>query len=185
MVAPDLSGVAPEKLGRVAAFGLHTLAVYLCAVHFAPWLISRWFAWIAPVLQVPTTTSPGNWYLQHLELASIVPAVFAGYIVARRPDSVATLAWGVPVLVLAYKMLRYQAPSSVLIGSSMSAFGYFFDIQTSMPTLANPTASDPVRALTQIIITAPFYAGVAYSLGALAAKRKLLNSLFGSRGSSE
>jgi hypothetical protein len=89
------------------------------------------------------------------------------------------------VLVLAYKMLRYQAPSSVLIGTSMSAFRYFFDIQTSMPTIANPTATDPFRALAQIIITAPFYAGVAYSLGALASKRKLLESLFGSRGSQQ
>jgi hypothetical protein len=87
-------GVSPEKLvGRVAAFGLHTIAVYLCAVHPSPWLVGRWFAWIAPVLQIPITTPPGDWYLQHLELASIVPAVLVGYITARRPDSVATFAY--------------------------------------------------------------------------------------------
>jgi hypothetical protein len=183
MVIADLSG-GPEKLvGRVGAFGVHTLAVYLCAVHFSPWLISRWFAWFAPVLHVATATPPENWYLQHLELASVVPAAFAGYIAARRPDSVATWASAVPVLVLACKMLRYQAPSSVLIGTPISALEYFFDIQTSMPTIINPTASDPIRVLAQMTITAPFYAGLAYSLGALASKRKLLESFFGSRSS--
>jgi hypothetical protein len=177
--------VSLEKLvGRAAAFGLHTLTVYICAVHFFPWLVGRWFAWVAPVLHATTATQPEEWYLQHLELVSILPAVFAGYIAARRPDSVATWAWGVPVLMLAYKIRRYQAPSSVLI-TSMSAFRYFFDIQTSVPTMENPTAGDPIRALAQIIITAPFYAGVAYSLGALASKRRLLERLFGSRDPQE
>jgi hypothetical protein len=62
----------------------------------------------------------------------------------------------------------------------MSAFSYFFDIQTSMPTMKDFAANDPVRALAQIIVTAPFYAGIGYSLGALAAKRTLLKRLFGS-----
>jgi len=47
-----------------------------------------------------------------------------------------------------------------------------------MPTFANPLASDPVRVLAQISITAPFYAGVAYSLGALVSKHQLLIKLF-------
>jgi hypothetical protein len=178
--------VSPEKLvGRVPAFGLHILAVYMCAVHFSPWLIGRWLAWVAPMLQISINMPPEEWYLRHLELASIIPAFLAGYIAARRPDSVAPWAWGVPVLVLAYKMLRYHAPSSVLIGSSMSAFKYFFDIQTVMPTMMNPTASDPVRALAQLTITAPFYAGVAYSLGAWISKRKLLIKLFSFKSQEE
>jgi hypothetical protein len=44
--------------------------------------------------------------------------------------------------------------------------------------LANPLASDPVRVLAQMTITAPFYAGIAYSLGALASKHQLLTKLF-------
>lgn len=170
--------VDPERLiGRVGAFGLHTIAVYVCAVHLSPWLVSRWFAWGAPLLQVPTVTPPGDWYLQHMELASIIPAALIGYIVARRAESVATWTWGIPALALVYSMLRYQAPSSVLIGTSLSTLKYFFDIQTPMPTIANPTASDPVRALAQILITAPFYAGLAYSLGAQIAKRRLIKKL--------
>lgn len=181
MISAGLKGyVSPEALvGRLGAFGLHTLAVYVCAVHLSPWLVGRWFAWGAHVLQISVATLPGDWYLQHLALASIVPAVLAGYIAARQPGSVATWAWGIPTLVLAYGMLRYHATSSVLIGSSMSAARYYFDIEQTMPTMMNPTASDPVRVLAQMTVTASFYAGVAYSLGAWSAKRKLITKLFG------
>jgi hypothetical protein len=181
----DITEVGWEKLvGRAGALGLHILAVYLCAIHISPWLISRWFAWLAPVLHATTSTPPGNWYLQHFELASAIPAAFLGFIAARRVDSVATWAWVGPVLILAYKMLVYRAPSSVLVGTLISAFTYFFDIQTSMPTMDNPTASDPVRALAQLMITAPFYAGVAYSAGAVVAKQNLHRKILGSRGAS-
>lgn len=181
MIRTDLRGaVSPETLvGRLGAFGLHTLGVYVCAVNLSPWLIGRCFAWGAGVLQISAATLPGNWYLQHLALASIVPGVLVGYIAARRPASVATWAWGIPTLVLAYEMLRYHAPSSVLFGSSMSAVSYYFDIEQAMPTMMNPTASDPVRVLAQMTVTASFYVGVAYSLGAWSAKRKLIAKLFG------
>jgi hypothetical protein len=172
-------GVSPEILvGRLGAFGLHTLAVYVCAVHLSPWLVGQWFAWGTRALQISVTTLPGDWYLQHLELASLVPALLAGYLTAKQHGSVATWAWVIPTLVLSYRMLRYHAPSSVLLGSSMSAVRYFFDIEHIMPTMMNPTASDPVRVLAQMTVTASFYAGVAYSLGAWSAKRKLITKLF-------
>ena len=175
-------GVSPEKLvGPVGAFGLHTLAVYFVALEVSPGLVGRWFAWFVPVLQISTSTPAADWYMQHLELVSIVPALAAGYIVARRPDSVATWGWGVPALVLAYKMLQYHAPSSVLVGTSMSAIRYFFDIKQVVPMMPSLAAGDPVRVLAQMTVTSPFYAGVAYSLGAWASKQKLLTKLFGSR----
>ena len=52
------------------------------------------------------------------------------------------------------------------------------DIQKVMPTFANPLASDPVRVWAQMSVTAPFYAGVAYSLGALSSQHALLSKLF-------
>lgn len=171
--------ISPEKIaGRLAMLALHTLAVYIFAVHFSPWLIGRWFTWIAPALQISTTLSPGDWYLRHLELVSIVPGLLAGYIVARRFWSVASWAFLVPTLVLIYNMLRYEAPSSVLFASSTPAIRYYFDIEQSMPTVMNPTSSDPVRLLAQMTITAPFYTAIAYSLGALVSKNQLLIKLF-------
>jgi hypothetical protein len=75
-------------------------------------------------------------------------------------------------------MFSYHAPSSVLYGSSMSAFRYYFDIQRVMPTFSNLFGSDPVRLWSQMSVTAPFYAGVAFSAGALMWKYRPLSSLF-------
>jgi hypothetical protein len=77
-----------------------------------------------------------------------------------------------------YKMLTLHIPSSVLLSTSMSAFKYFFDIQQVMPTLRNPLATDPVRVLAQMWVTAPFYAGLGYSLGEIAWNHQLLAALF-------
>jgi hypothetical protein len=186
MAIPVTSRNSVEGLiGRVPAFAMHTATVYIFAVHVSPWLVGRWFAWILPILQISTVTSAADWYLQHLELVSTFPALVAGYFVARRPDSLATWAWSIPTVVLAYKMLRYQAPSSVLVGASMSALRYFFEIERVMPTMRYATPSDPVRVLAQMTITAPFYAGVAYSFGAWVSKRELLTKLFSFRRSEE
>ena len=76
--------------------------------------------------RMSSSTAPGDWYLRHLELMSIVPALVAGYVTARGRDSVATWAWIVPLIALFYEMFRFHAPSSVLTGASMSTFRYFF-----------------------------------------------------------
>jgi hypothetical protein len=60
----------------------------------------------------------------------------------------------------------------------MTAWRYFFEIQRVIPTFRNPLAGDPVRVLAQMYVTAPFYAGVAYSLGALAERYRLLQTVF-------
>lgn len=180
MAIPLTSRRSVESLiGPVPAFAMHTATIYVFAVHVSPWLVGRWFAWIVPMLQISTVTPAADWYLQHLEWVSIFPGVVVGYLVAQQADSVATWAWGIPTIVLAYKMLQYRHPSSsVLVGTSMSACTYFFDILRIMPTMRYATPSDPIRVLAQMTITAPFYAGVAYSLGAWASKRKVLKNLF-------
>jgi len=187
---------APEAslpwFGFIPAFALHTAIVYTCALHISGFLVGRWFAWVAPILQISSSVPPVDWYLQHFEVVIIIPALVAGYVnVSRfvpalvgRPiwdtrfDSAISWAWCAPALVLLYRMLQYHAPSSVLFGTSMTAIKYFFDIEKAMPTWANPLASDPVRVAAQMFVTAPFYAGVAYSLGALLSKRELLTKLF-------
>lgn len=179
--------------GCAVAFSIHTAIVYGCAIRLSPWLVYHWFGWFAPMLHVSINVPagdwpPGDWYLQHLELATVVPALIVGYInVTRllpasvgvvRSASVATWAWAIPAAVLSYKMLLYHAPSSVLFSSSPTAIAYFFEIQKRMPTRTNLFASDVIRVLAQMTITAPFYAGVAYSLGALASKYEVAARLF-------
>lgn len=173
-------------------FLLNTFVVYACAMHLSAMLVGRWFAWIAPIVGFPSGVAPAEWYLRHLELVTIIPALIAGYIdlgrflpatVGKRigewrSGSAGTWAWTVPSAVLVYRMLTLHTPSSVLLSSSMSAFKYFFDIQQVMPTLRNPLATDPVRAWAQMSVTAPFYAGLAYSLGQFAWNHRLLAALF-------
>ncbi|MGC2111495.1 MAG: hypothetical protein WA655_18410 [Candidatus Korobacteraceae bacterium] len=168
-----------------ARFGfllLHALAVYLCALFFSPRLVSTWFNWIAPMLHLENGVPPADWYLQHLVVITIIPALIVGYVNVRGSYSMAPYAWAIPLLVLAYKLVTYSASGSVLYGTHLSAFEYFFDIQQVMPTFANPLASDPGRVLAQMNTTAPFYAGIAYSLGAIASKLHVLKILFAFRG---
>jgi hypothetical protein len=194
MAAPERITIEKKSwLGYVAAFILHTYVAYTCATHLSEWLVFHWFGWVVPIMHVFTRIPATDWYLQHFELMTIVPALLVGYLNVARflPNtirtfmheghhSIATWAWIFPTLVLLYRMLEYHSPSSsVLYGSSITeVVRYFFDIVKVMPTWQNLLAGDPIRALAQMSVTAPFYAGVAYSLGALASKYQLLTKLF-------
>ena len=46
-----------------------------------------------------------------------------------------------------------------------------------MPTFYDFRGSDPVRVAAQMTVVAPFYSGVAYSIGALTKKRKVLERI--------
>ena len=191
VVVPD-GGRSKSLLGLVAAFGIHTVIVYISAVHLSPWSVYHWFGWVAPILQISIGMPATDWYLQHLEVVTVIPALMLGYLNVTRffpptirsylgegsSTSIAGWAWAIPVLVLGYKVLLYHAPSSVLYGASMSAIKYFFDIQRFMPTIRDFRGSDPIRVLAQMTVTAPFFAGIAYSLGGTVSKYQLLAKLF-------
>ncbi len=120
------SSLQPRQttLGYVAAFILHTLIVYTCAINLSQWLVFHWFRWVAPIFSVSTSVPPPDWYLQHFELMTILPALLTGYVNVARflPNahrtllregrhSIATWAWVLPTLVLLYRMLEYRAPA--------------------------------------------------------------------------
>jgi len=65
--------------GRAADFVMHTFIVYYCAMHLSEWLVFHWFGWIAPVLQISIIVPATDWYLQHFEWATILPALVLGY----------------------------------------------------------------------------------------------------------
>jgi len=146
-----------------------------------------------PIMHVFSSIPATDWYLQHFELMTMVPALTVGYLNVARflpntirtfmhegDHTIATWTWIFPTLALLYRMLDYHSPSSsVLYGSSITeVVKYFFDIVKVMPTWQNPLAGDPIRAWAQMSVTAPFYAGVAYSAGALASKHQVLTKLF-------
>ncbi len=171
---------SPEStFGRTVAFGMHTATVYFLALRFSPSLVGYGSRLLFRLANISLRIPSADWYLQHLELITAVPALVAGYVVVRRPNSVGVWAWCIPTLVLLYRIATYKPPVSVLVGSGfVDRLEYFFAIQQVAPTFANPLASDPIRVVAQMFVTAPFYAGLAYSVGALLAKRKLVQKLF-------
>jgi hypothetical protein len=175
------SGLAWAERQSIGLFALHTTAAALCGIHFGPWLVGRWFDWVLPLTGVSTSTYSGDYYLQHLELMSVVPALIVGYLASLRLPRLAAWAWIVPTTILAYKLLIFADPNaSVLVSHPLSRFTYFFVIQHFMPTFHDFRGSDPTRVAEQMFVVAPFYSGVAYSLGALAAKHDLWTKLVGS-----
>lgn len=125
----------------------------------------------------------------YVNAARFVPAIVGGQVKDAKREPAAVWAWIVPTVVLLYKMARYQAPSSVLYVTSQTAFRYFFEIERQMPRWADilngNRLSDPVRVLAQMLVTAPFYAGIGYSAGAFASKYQLIRRLFTSTESEE
>ena len=158
-------------------FLLHLAAVYL-TVHF-------WSAWLAgwtrdrvlPFLQMPTTSSSDfEFVFSHLFAFSFVPAFLVALGIARFRTKVAQFVWIVPTVILAYKLITFSSPpTSVLFqGQSSSAFHQYFGGDFLIPeyhdwhefweiVASNP---DMTRGLAQHTFTAPFYAGLGYSLAA-------------------
>ena len=178
------AGFAWPRESTVGPFAFHTTAAAVCGIHFGPWLLSRWYVWILPLVGMSTRTPHGDDYLQHFELASTVPAVVLGYVLCRQFRRLAACAWIVPTIVLAYKLLTFTEPyASILAPHPSTRFSYFFVIQRSMPRFtadfAGFVGDDPVRVVQQMFVVAPFYAGLAYSVGALAARHDLVKKIFG------
>jgi hypothetical protein len=189
-----IAATKPVPLGRLLTLLLHTLTVYMLAIYISPVLVGRWFAWGLPMLGVHTAVASRDWYLQHLELVTIFPAFIAGCINLARflPATVAgqireneptgVWAWAVPALALLIAIAKFRAASLDSYGSLQSSLRYFFVIQTHMITwqeiVRADFSSDPARIFAQRFITAPFYAGLAYSLGALTSKYHIWRRLF-------
>jgi hypothetical protein len=168
----------PAGIAGIGFFALHTTAAAICGIHFGPWLLSRWYAWIKPLSGMSSHAPTGNDWLQNFELTSIVPALVVGYLLSRYSARLATYAWVLPTAVLGYKLLTFTEPqASVLAPQPSMRWEYFFVIQRTMPTFF--AWGDPIRVAEQISVVAPFYAGVAYSAGAIAETHDLVKRFFG------
>ncbi len=171
------SGLAWPANATIGPFALHTTVAVVCGIHLGPWLLSRWYVWIMPLLGMPSHMPAGSEWLQHFELTSIVPALVAGYLLSRYFGRLAQYAWILPTIVLAYKLLTFTEPQvSVLAPHPSIRWEYFFVVAQGFGGV------DPHRVVEQITVVAPFYAGLAYSAGAFAATHDLLKRIFGNSG---
>lgn len=152
-------------------FATHIFIVYGCALFIVPGLILAWFSIVAPRLQILTGEPGEQWYAHHFVLAMTVPGLMLGYIGSElrlRVKTSSTMGsisdnptgvwvWTIPTAILLVSFIVFRGPSSVLIGTLIPLRKYFFEI-------LDPR-SDPVRVSLQTCVTAPFYCGLAYTLG--------------------
>ena len=177
------SGFVWPRTEAIGSFALHTTAVPLCGIFLGPWLLSRWFVWVLPLLRISSTTPKADYWLQHLELVSIIPALVFGALIARYFEKLAAWAWVVPTIIVSYKLLTFTNPNVSVFASAdpWHRFSYYFAIQQHMPTFSELLLSrDPGRVVQQIDVTVPFYSGIAYSAGALLTKHKVIDRIVSS-----
>jgi hypothetical protein len=92
----------------------------------------------------------------------------------------------VPAATLAYKLATFSVATSVLSANSPSAFHQYFEGGFQIPEHHDwaefwqivRSYPDMMRGMAQVQFTAPFYAGVGYSLSAWISLRTKLHQEF-------
>ena len=182
----ELSQERPARHGvrgwQILWFVLHLAAVYALVKFFTPWLAGWTRGTLLPLLQHPTSSGRFEFLFSHILALSFIPAVLSGLINVRFRHKAAQFVWLVPAAILAYKLATFPAPS-VLQNQFSAAFHQYFGGGFVIPEFRNwhelfsiaGSNSDMTRGMAQLQFTAPFYAGVAYSLAAWIACRTELS----------
>jgi hypothetical protein len=155
------------------------LLVKFCTPSLAGWVRET----LLRLLQIPTSSgSRFEFLFSHLLAFSFLPAFLAGLSNARFRHKVAQFVWLVPTVILAYKFATYSAPSVLQSQFSVALHQYFEsgflisefrDWQDFWSIVG--TSPDMTRGMAQLNFTAPFYAGIGYSVAAWAGRRTGLN----------
>jgi hypothetical protein len=167
---------------QVLWFLPHLAAVYALVEFLTPWLAGWTHGTLLPLLQHPTSSGRFEFLFSHILVLSFIPAFFSGLINARFRHKAAQFVWLVPAAILAYKFVTFPAPS-VLQTRFPAAFHQYFGNGFVIPEFRNwrelfsiaGSNSDMTRGMAQLQFTAPFYAGVGYSLAAWIGRRVELN----------
>lgn len=179
-------GLALPGASSVGLFALHTTAAGLCATYLSLWLAGYFAHWILPLLSEAVPPRGLDFYLQHFEIANIIPAFLVGCVIAHKFPKLSTWAWLLPTFVIVYHLLTFVDPNPSVLssGGQWKRFSYYFDIQRVAPTIRftrhsfQLTGPDPTRGLEQLDVVGPFYCGIAYSFGAFATKRMWLQRIW-------
>jgi hypothetical protein len=181
--SPDTPDTHSAGGWQVLWFLLHLAAVYALVEFFTPWLAGWTRGTLLPLLQQhPTSSGRVQFLFSHVLALSFVPAFLSGLINARFRHKAAQFVWLVPAVILAYKFATFPAPS-VLQNQFPAAFHQYFGSGFVVPEFRNyhdlfwiaGSNSDMTRGMAQLRFTAPFYAGVGYSLAAWIGRRTELN----------
>src|SRR5579864_3403553 len=163
---------------QILWFLLHLTTVYVMVKFFTAWLAGWTRGTVLPLLHLPTSSSRFEFLYSHIFALTFVPAFFAGLINARFKHRAAQFVWLVPTVILAYKFATF--PAATVFQSQFSAafhqyfgggfvIGEFRDWREFWNIVESN--SDMMRGMAQMQYTAPFYAGVAYSVAAWIGRR--------------
>ena len=166
----------------VLGFVLHTAAVYfsvnVCSHWLAGWLSRTFLPHLRGTSFGPMSAGIQLMY-SHLFVLSFVPAAVAGSLNARFRQRAACWVWILPALLLLIVVARF--PHSVLDQSWPGISYYFGDVEvpeySNFQEMWQRVGPWLFRLLAQKNYTAPFYAGVGYSLAAWASMRWRFYSL--------
>jgi hypothetical protein len=158
---------------QILWFLLDLAAVYVLVELIVPWLIGWTHNSLLPILQHPFRSGRFEFAYSHILAFSFIPAFLLGLINARFRRKAAQFVWLVPAAILAYKFVTFPSPS-VFQRQFSTAFHQYFGGGFVIPesrswqefaSIATSNA-DMTRGMVQLRFTAPFYAGVGYSLAA-------------------
>jgi hypothetical protein len=179
-LATEPTGEAPSPkpwlIQQTGRFLVHLGVVYVLVNTLTQWLAGQIHGTLLPLLQRhPPTTSGFQFLFSHLQAFSFIPAFLLAFIVMQRLRHRAALfVWTVPSALLIYKLVtfpvesifeaRWKAAVVHYFGSSFHIEEFHSWKQLFELAVGNP---DMARGMEQLHVTAPFYAAVGYSLGAL------------------
>jgi len=156
-------------------FLVHLAAVYVIVRFVTPWLAGWTHRTLLPILRSPSGRF--QFFFSHLLAFSFIPAFISGLANARFRHRVAEFVWLVPTVVLAYKFVTFPA-QSVFQSQFSAAFHQYFGGGFIIPDASNfhdlfafSANYDMMRGMAQHQFTAPFYAGIGYSLAAWVTRR--------------
>lgn len=166
-------------------FIVHLAAIYVSVNVFVPEL-ARWVnRTVFPLLNIPSSASGLVFLYAHLFTFSFFSTFVLGLCAGKFKPRIAEFVWVVPAVILAYRLLTFSSsPSSVLVQrESLSALHYYFSsLFVTMNAgeyvwnSSNPSPNFVPQLLAQLRYTAPFYAGIAYSLASWLRTRIKLNA---------
>jgi hypothetical protein len=161
----------------LAWFALHLAVVYFSARECTPWFAGRFHDLIVPLFHPEDTVSRLQYLFSHLLAFSFVPGFLAGLASYKNRHAAAMFVWVIPASVLAYQFFTF--PASIFQSRAVTAWHEYFGGGFVVPEyrdylemfILGARNSDMVRGMDQARFTAPFYAGVAYSLASFLSTR--------------
>lgn len=197
----------PSLFWRCLWFAINLAIVYAIVQFITPSLAGWTYHTFLPLLQIrPSASSHFEFLFSNLVIFSLLPSFLIAILTSRFRNKSTVFVWTVPAAVLAYKIVTYGsafAESNSVFGSGHpSALHYYFGTDFVISEYHSwrefwdivGTNPDMLRGLAQLKFTAPFYAGIGYSLSAWiclrsGVDRKIADRLkrweedrFGSRG---